>query len=52
MEKIILKHLKENSSYIQAKEYGNEYFICDLNNLMNDIYKIVKNKNLENLENI
>ncbi len=49
MEKIILKHLKENSEYIQAKEYGNEYFICDLNNLMNDIYKIVKNKNLENV---
>ena len=49
MEKIILKYLKENNKYIQAKEYGNEYFICELNNLINDIHTLVKNKNLENI---
>ncbi len=49
MEKIILKYLKENNKYIQAKEYGNEYFICELNNLMNDIYNLVKQNNLENI---
>ena len=49
MEKIILKYLKENNEYIQAKEYGNEYFICELNNLMNDIYNLVKQNNLENI---
>ncbi len=49
MEKIILNYLKENSEYIQAKEYGNEYFICELNNLINDIHILVKNNNLENV---
>ncbi len=49
MEKIILKYLKEKTEYIQAKEYGNEYFICDLNNLINDIHILVKNNKLENI---
>ena len=49
MEKIILKYLKENNKYIQAKEYGNEYFICELNILMNDIHTLVKQNNLENV---
>ena len=49
MEKIILKYLKENTKYIQAKEYGNEYFICELNNLINDIHILVKHNDLENI---
>ena len=43
METIILNYLKSNNNYIQAKEYGNEYFICDLNILINDIHTLVKN---------
>ena len=49
IEKIILNYLKENNEYIQSKEYGNEYFICELNNLINDIHILVKNNNLENV---
>ena len=51
METIILNYLKSNDNFIQAKEYGNEYFICDLplpvsvNLLINDIHNLVKNKN-------
>ena len=41
-ERKILKYLKEEKSrYIQAKEYGIEYFKCELKELMNDIYKLV-----------
>jgi hypothetical protein len=43
METIILDYLKSNNSYIQTKEYGNEYFICDLNTLINDIHILVNN---------
>ena len=43
METIILNYLKSNNNYIQAKEYVNEYFICDLNILINDIHTLVKN---------
>ena len=45
METQILNYLKSNDNFIQAKEYGNEYFICDLNILINDIHNLVKNEN-------
>ena len=48
LEKLSSKE-SNNNEYIQAKEYGNEYFICELNNLINDIHTLVKNKNLENI---
>jgi len=41
IETIILNYLKNNQDYYHAKEYGLEYFKCDLNNLINDIYKLV-----------
>ena len=43
METIILNYLKSNNNYIQAKEYGNEYFICDLKILIDDIHTLVQN---------
>lgn len=42
LEKIILNYLKSNDKYIQVKEYGNEYFSCDLKCLTNDIHNLVK----------
>jgi hypothetical protein len=42
-EKLILNYLKTNDNYIHAKQYGNEYFQCDVNNLISDIYKLIKN---------
>ena len=41
MEIIILNYLKSNNNYIQAKEYGNEYFICDLKSLIDNIHTLV-----------
>lgn len=40
LEKKILNYLKNNESYYQMKEYGVEYFKCDLNNLISDMYKL------------
>ena len=45
METIILNYLKSNNNYIQVKEYGNEYFSCNLTNLINDIHIIIKENN-------
>lgn len=43
-EKLILNYLKNNDKYIHAKSYGNEYFKCDLQDLMFDIINIIKNQ--------
>jgi hypothetical protein len=45
LEKIILNYLKQNDKYIQVKDYGNEYFACDINHLINDIHILVKQNN-------
>jgi len=42
--KFKLNYLKQNVEYNQAKEYGIEYFQCDLNMLINDIQNLI-NKN-------
>ena len=44
IEQEILNYLKQNVAYNQAKEYGIEYFQCDLNMLINDIQNLI-NKN-------
>jgi hypothetical protein len=41
LEQNILNFLKENDKYIQVKTHGNEYFQCNLEILINDIYNIV-----------
>lgn len=41
IESKILTYLKENNHYYQYKEAGNEYFQCNLENLKNDIQKIL-----------
>ncbi len=38
IEAQILNHLKSDSKYVQATEFGNEYFICNVNDLISDIY--------------
>ena len=43
LEQNILNFLKDNSNYIQIKKYGNEYFQCNLEMLINDIHNIVQN---------
>ena len=40
-ENKILNFLKNNDKYIHAKEYGNEYFQCNLQDLMSDIYNLI-----------
>jgi predicted RNase H-like nuclease (RuvC/YqgF family) len=45
LEKIILNYLKQNDKYIQVKDYGNEYFACDINHLINDIHILVNQNN-------
>jgi hypothetical protein len=40
-ENKILNFLKNNEKYIHAKEYGNEYFQCNLQDLMSDIYNLI-----------
>ncbi len=40
-ERKILNFLKNNNKYIHAKEYGNEYFKCNLQDLISDIYKLI-----------
>lgn len=40
-EKCILNYLKENDNYIQVKDYGNEYFRCNLNELKTDILQLI-----------
>ena len=42
MEKHILNFLKEDKKYIHAKEYGNEYFQCNLHDLISDIYNLLQ----------
>jgi hypothetical protein len=34
-------YLSNNDNYINSKEHGSEYFQCNLNNLKNDISKII-----------
>jgi hypothetical protein len=41
LEQNILNFLKENDKYIQVKKYGNEYFQCNLDMLINDIHNII-----------
>ncbi len=38
IETQILNYLKTDAKYVQAKEFGNEYFICNVNDLISDIY--------------
>lgn len=38
IEAQILNYLKSDAKYVQAKEFGNEYFICNVNDLISDIY--------------
>jgi hypothetical protein len=40
-ENKILNYLKSNEKYIHAKEYGNEYFQCNLKDLISDIYNLI-----------
>jgi hypothetical protein len=40
-ENKILNFLKHNEKYIHAKEYGNEYFQCNLSDLISDIYNLI-----------
>ena len=37
----ILNYLKNNDKYIQVKEYGKEYFQCDLKDLISEIYNLI-----------
>ena len=41
IESNILKFLRNDEKYINAKDYGMEYFQCNLENLKNDISKII-----------
>ena len=41
-EKHILNFLKEDKKYMHAKEYGNEYFQCNLDDLISDIYNLIQ----------
>ena len=41
IESKILSYLRSNENYINSKEHGYEYFQCDLDNLKNDISKII-----------
>jgi hypothetical protein len=41
IESKILNYLRNNDNYINSKEHGSEYFQCNLNNLKNDISKII-----------
>jgi hypothetical protein len=43
VEQNILNYLKTNDNYIQVKKYGNEYFQCNLDILINDIHNIINN---------
>ena len=43
VEQEILNYLKQNTNYHQIKKYGNEYFKCEINMLINDIQKLVNN---------
>jgi hypothetical protein len=45
-ENKILNFLKNNDKYIHAKEYGNEYFQCNLQDLMIDIHNLILNSNI------
>ncbi len=45
-EKCILNYLKENEKYIQVKDYGNEYFRCNLNELKSDILHLINSLDL------
>jgi hypothetical protein len=40
-ENKILNYLKSNEKYIHTKEYGNEYFQCNLKDLISDIYNLI-----------
>jgi hypothetical protein len=40
-ENKILNYLKNNDKYIQVKEYGKEYFQCDLKDLISEIYNLI-----------
>jgi hypothetical protein len=42
LESEILNYLRNDNNYINAKDYGLEYFQCNLENLKNDISKIIK----------
>lgn len=45
MEGLVLDYLKSNTSkYIHAKQYGNEYFQCELKDLISDIFNLVQKK--------
>jgi len=41
-EKQILNFLKKDKKYIHAKDYGNEYFQCNLHDLILDIYNLIQ----------
>jgi len=41
-EKQILNFLKKDKKYIHAKDYGNEYFQCNLHDLISDIYNLIQ----------
>ena len=41
-ENKILHYLKSNTKYIHAKEYGKEYFQCNLEDLISDIYNLIQ----------
>jgi cell division protein FtsB len=40
-ENKILHYLKSNTKYVHAKEYGKEYFQCNLEDLISDIYNLI-----------
>jgi hypothetical protein len=44
-ERLVLNYLKLNTEkYIQRKDFGNEYFQCNLDDLIDDISGIIKNR--------
>ncbi len=42
-EKKILTYLKNNDNFIHVKEYGNEYFQCNLQDMIDAVYTLLKN---------